>query len=205
MRGLLKISKRIALSILLISLISIGYFGYKIRGNVKQVVSYENEVETAVKKNDIEKYKNLVLAIIYTESKGRSNDLMQSSESAYGQQHMINDPIESINIGVAFLAESLKKSEAAGCDVWTAVQAYNFGLDYIDYVSQHGGKNSIHLADNYSKEVLSPLLGNTNEEKYRYYRPQSVFYNGGFLYNNGGNMFYADIVNMNKTFINWFN
>ncbi|MHC5229114.1 lysozyme family protein [Enterococcus sp. LJL99] len=205
MRRLLKILKKIILFALLIMLISMGYFGYKIRANVKQVVSYENEVEAAVKRNDIEKYKNLVLAIIYTESKGRSNDLMQSSESAYGQQHMISDPAESIDIGVAFLAESLKKAEVAGCDVWTAVQAYNFGLDYIDYVSQNGGKNSIRLADRYSKEVLSPLLGNTNEEKYPYYRPQSVFYNGGFLYNNGGNMFYADIVKMNETFVEIFN
>lgn len=204
MLKLLKILKKIVLFVLLISLISMGYFGYKIRSNVKQVVSYENEVEAAVKKNDIEKYKNLVLAIIYTESKGRSNDLMQSSESAYGQQHMIDDPEESIDIGVAFLADSLKKAETAGCDVWTAVQAYNFGLDYIDYVSEHGGKNSIRLADRYSKEVLSPLLGNSNEEKYPYYRPQSVFYNGGFLYNNGGNMFYADIVKMNETFIDIF-
>lgn len=204
MRKLLNIVKKIVLFALLILIIFTGYFGYKIRENVKQVESYEDEVEAAVKRNNIEKHKNLVLAIIYTESKGRSNDLMQSSESAYGQQHMINDPAESIDVGVAFLAESIRKAEEAGCDVWTGVQAYNFGLDYIDFVKANGGKNSIRLADRYSKEVLSPLLGNTNEEKYPYYRPQSVFYNGGFLYNNGGNMFYADIVKMNKVFIGIF-
>ena len=205
MRRLFKFLKKIMLFVLLVSIILIGYFGYKIRENVRQVSAYEDEVEVAVKKYDIEKYKDLVLAIIYTESKGKSNDLMQSSESAYGQQHMIDDPSESIDLGVSFLAESLQKAETNGCDVWTAIQAYNFGLDYIEYVANHGGKNSKRLAERYSKEVLSPLLGNTNEKKYRYYRLQSLFYNGGFLYNNGGNMFYVDIVKMNELFIHFFN
>lgn len=188
---------------MLLLVIVLGYSVFKIRENVQQVMTYETQVEAAVESNHIADYKNVVLAIIYTESKGRSNDLMQSSESAYGKQQMIDTPEESIQIGVAFLAQAIEKAREADVDVWTAVQAYNFGLEYINFVQDHGGKNSIKLAEEYSKEILSPLLGNDTEKTYRYYRPQALLYNGGYLYNNGGNMFYADLVKMNLQFIKW--
>lgn len=200
----MKIIRR--LSIILISIIIIGfiYTGYKIRGNVQQVIKYEDQVAAAAEANGIAEYKELILAIIYTESKGRSADLMQSSESVYGQQAVIDDPQESIEYGVKFLAESIQKNKEAGNDLWTAVQAYNFGLEYIRFVQERGGKNTVALSEEYSKEFLSPLLGNNDGETYPYYRFQSVFHNGGFLYKNGGNMFYADIVKMNQQFIQWF-
>ncbi|MBP1045849.1 lysozyme family protein [Enterococcus sp. BWM-S5] len=200
----MKIIRR--LSIILISIIIIGfiYTGYKIRGNVQQVIKYEDQVAAAAEANGIAEYKELILAIIYTESKGRSADLMQSSESVYGQQAVIDDPQESIEYGVKFLAESIQKNKEAGNDLWTAVQAYNFGLEYIRFVQERGGKNTVALSEEYSKEFLSPLLGNSDGETYPYYRFQSVFHNGGFLYKNGGNMFYADIVKMNRQFIQWF-
>ncbi|WP_019724730.1 lysozyme family protein, partial [Enterococcus mundtii] len=75
----------------------------------------------------------------------------------------------------------------------TAIQAYNFGKDYIAYVNERGGKNTVRLAEEYSRDVLSPLLGNDNKKTYRYWRIQSLLYNGGYLYHNGGNMFYADV------------
>ncbi|WP_207695070.1 hypothetical protein DOK67_0002601 [Enterococcus sp. DIV0212c] len=203
MGKLMKFIKKLIILLLLLLIIGLGYFGFKIRQNVQQVMTYETEVEQAVKENNIPKYKNLVLAIIYTESKGRTEDLMQSSESAYGERQMIGTTKESIDTGVAFLAQSIEQATAAGCDIWTAVQAYNFGLDYIEFVKERGGKNSVRLAEEYSKEILSPLLGNSNQTMYRYYRPQALVYNGGFLYSNGGNMFYADIVKMNQQFIKW--
>jgi len=203
MGKIMKIVKRLLLLFFLLLIIGLGYLGFKIRQNVQQVMTYESEVEQAVKANNIPEHKDLVLAIIYTESKGRTEDLMQSSESAYGKRQMIGTTKESIETGVAFLAQSIEKANEAGCDIWTAVQAYNFGLDYIDFVKERGGKTSIRIAEEYSKEVLSPILGNTNQKTYRYYRPQAVIYNGGYLYSNGGNMFYADLVKMNQQFIKW--
>ncbi|WP_348923129.1 lysozyme family protein [Enterococcus rotai] len=203
MGKIMKIVKRLLLLFFLLLIIGLGYLGFKIRQNVQQVMTYESEVEQAVKTNNIPEHKDLVLAIIYTESKGRTEDLMQSSESAYGKRQMIGTTKESIETGVAFLAQSIEKANEAGCDIWTAVQAYNFGLDYIEFVKERGGKNSIRIAEEYSKEVLSPILGNTNQKTYRYYRPQAVIYNGGYLYSNGGNMFYADLVKMNQQFIKW--
>ncbi|OTN90361.1 hypothetical protein A5819_002861 [Enterococcus sp. 7E2_DIV0204] len=203
MGKIMKIVKRLLLLFFLLLIIGLGYLGFKIRQNVQQVMTYESEVKQAVKANNIPEHKDLVLAIIYTESKGRAEDLMQSSESAYGKRQMIGTTKESIETGVAFLAQSIEKANEAGCDIWTAVQAYNFGLDYIEFVKERGGKNSIRIAEEYSKEVLSPILGNTNQKTYRYYRPQAVIYNGGYLYSNGGNMFYADLVKMNQQFIKW--
>ncbi|MGC6767670.1 lysozyme family protein [Enterococcus sp. LJL128] len=200
----MKILKRAAIVILSLIVIISLYMGYKIRGNVQQVIRYESQVEAAAEENGIPEYKNLILAIIYTESKGRSADLMQSSESVYGQQEVIDDPIESIKYGVKFLAEAIQQNKEAGNDLWTAVQAYNFGLEYIRFVSQNGGRNTVALSEEYSKDFLSPLLGNDSGETYSYYRFQSIFHNGGFLYKNGGNMFYAEIVKMNQNFIKWF-
>ncbi|MBP2098127.1 lysozyme family protein [Enterococcus rivorum] len=199
-----KMIKRIVMCVFLFALIATLYSGYKIRENVKQVMKFEPLVTQEVENNNIKEHKDLVLAIIYTESKGKSDDLMQSSESAYGQQQMIGSPEESVAYGVNFLAQAIQKANENNCDIWTAIQAYNFGLEYISFVQERGGKNTVALAEEYSKNVLSPLLGNENKTTYRYYRPQALLHNGGFLYSNGGNMFYADIVKMNKTFINWF-
>lgn len=198
-----KMIRKIIMCFLLLALVALLYSGYKVRENVKQVMTFEPLVIQEVENNNIKEYKDLVLAIIYTESKGQSEDLMQSSESAYGEQQMINSPQESVAYGVSFLAEAIQKANEKNCDIWTAIQAYNFGLDYISFVQQRGGKNSVALAEEYSKNVLSPLLGNEKKETYHYYRPQALFHNGGFLYSNGGNMFYADIVKMNQLFIKW--
>ena len=54
-------------------------------------------------------------------------------------------------------AEALAKAKEAGCDEWTGVQAYNYGLDYIQFVKERGGKHTTELAEEYSREVLSPL------------------------------------------------
>ncbi|MCB5955974.1 lysozyme family protein [Enterococcus sp. CWB-B31] len=200
----MKIIKKLGVFFLLLITITVILLGYKIRENVQQVAQYEEQVELAAEQMGIPEYKQLILAIIYTESKGRSVDLMQSSESVYGQQSVIDNPEESIEYGVKFLAEAIQQNREAGNDLWTAVQAYNYGLEYIRFVKERGGKNTMALSEEYSREFLSPLLGNENEETYRYYRLQSIIHNGGFLYRNGGNMFYADIVKMNQNFIHWF-
>ena len=172
MRRVRKIIYKIMLLLFVGLVAGLGYLGYKIHQNVETVMTFEKQVEAEVKKNKIPEYKTLALAIIYTESKGKSGDIMQSSESVYGQQEVIETPEESIAHGIKFLAEALAKAKEAGCDEWTGVQAYNYGLDYIQY---------------------------------RYYRWQALVYNGGYLYQNGGNMFYAEIVKMNRWFIEKLN
>ncbi|HGT0998422.1 TPA: lysozyme family protein [Enterococcus faecium] len=177
------------------------FLGGRTYRSVKRVESYQIEITTAAKNYHMEAYEKLIKAIILTESKGKGTDLMQSSESLHGEADVIDNPADSIDQGVKYLAEMIMETKKQGCDLWTAVQAYNFGKDYIAYVKNHGGENTVELAEAYSKDVLSPLLGNEEGKQYRYWRIQSLLYNGGYLYHNGGNMFYPDIVKMNEKII----
>jgi len=192
------ILKKVLLLISIIILTLGGYYFYRNYQILKQVHQYESQVARAVQQEDIPQHKDLVLGIIFTETKGEHDDPMQSSESKSGYPNQIDESQESIEQGVAFLAEAIKKADAKGCDLWTAVQAYNFGLDYIDYVAEHGKKHSLKLAEQYSKDTLSPQLGNTAQTRYRYLSLHSVFYNGGYLYHNGGNFFYSELVKANE-------
>lgn len=195
MKKIMKFFASLVLFLVLMVILVLGYRNYQA---LKQVHRLDAEIDTAVKAQEMEDHRDLVAAIILTESKGKGIDVMQSSESRYGDVGAIGTTQESIDVGVAYLKEALTKAKAAGVDQATAIQAYNFGLDYIDYVQEHGGKNSVKLADQYSKEVLSPMLGNTQSSKYHYWGIHSLMYNGGYLYHNGGNFFYADLVSFNQ-------
>ncbi|MGI6155268.1 MAG: lysozyme family protein [Enterococcus sp.] len=189
---------------LLLFLILGSYLFYKNYRIYRQVTQLEQEVRQATQTYGLTAYHDLVLAIIYTETKGQGSDPMQSSESAFGEVGFIQGTQESINQGVAYLAESLALAEEEKVDLATAIQAYNFGLDYIYYIANRGGKNDISLAEEYSRDVLAPFLGNTTQAQYRYIKIPSLIYNGGYLYHNGGNLFYADIVAWNQLKVKFF-
>ncbi|QIL49799.1 lysozyme family protein [Vagococcus hydrophili] len=165
---------------------------------------WEDQVTTAAKQYGIEEYSDVILAIIYTESKGDHVDLMQSSESKYGTRNRIFTSEESIESGVEHLAEVIKEADAQKCDIWTAVQAYNFGSKYINYVSDHGKKNTLEISETYSRDILAPLLGNKTQETYFYKHPFALMHNGGKLYKDGGNFFYAESVKWNLKLVKLF-
>lgn len=179
----------------------VGFRTYQFTNNVNQ---HRQEVETIANEQGVGEFTDTILGIMYTESKGTGTDLMQSSESVYGSRGQISTQEESIQYGVEHFAQAYQLSQQAGCDLSTAVQAYNYGFQYIDYVKSKGGKNSVELAEAYSRDVLSPGLGNVTQNQYRYVKLQALLYNGGYLYSDGGNMFYADIVDMNERLVDWF-
>lgn len=190
----------IILSVLAVLVIG-GIFAFRTYKHTATVNSYRNAVQKLAEQEEVGDYTDVILGIMYTESKGKGIDLMQSSESAYGSRGQIDSQQESIENGVKHFAESYKQAKAAGCDLNTAIQAYNFGTKYIQFVQANGGENRVELAEEYSRDVLSPGYGNDQQTTYRYMQLQSLLYNGGYLYQNGGNMFYAEIVQMNKRFI----
>lgn len=195
------IFKKILLLLLLVLVVS-GFLVYhKLSSQVQSVLVWEDEVNRAAKNHGMEEYTDVILALIFTESKGDHIDVMQSSESKYGQRNLIMSSEESIDSGVEHLAEVIKEAEGKGCDIWTAVQAYNFGSQYIGYVADRGQKNSLALAEAYSRDVLAPLLGNNTQETYSYKHPLALIYNRGKLYRNGGNFFYAESVRWNLKII----
>ena len=173
-----------------------GYQTYVVHKNVQNVLQYKDMVKEILDDNDTTANVDLVLAMIYTETKGDDGDVMQSSESSDGVANSITDSQTSIRQGVTVLSENLTLADEAGVDVWTAVQAYNFGTAYIDYVAKNGGENTIALGTAYSRNVVAPSLGNTTGDTYFYYHPLALI-SGGKLYKNGGNIYYSREVHFN--------
>ena len=188
--------KKLIRTIILLVFLFLAYQTYHVWRNVKHVMTYQSLVREVLAENDNAANEELVLAMIYTETKGKTADVMQSSESATGYTNTITDSKESIRQGVEYLSNNITLSEEAHVDVWTAVQAYNYGPAYIEYVASHGGKNTIEVATKYSKEVVAPSLGNTTGKTYNYYHPIALMH-GGKLYVNGGNIYYSRQVYFN--------
>lgn len=188
--------KKITRTIALVVLVFLAYQTYQVWRNVKQVMTYQPLVREVLAENDSTTNEELVLAMIYTETKGKKADVMQSSESATGYANTITDSKESIRQGIEYLSNNITLSEEAHVDVWTAVQAYNYGPAYIQYVADNGGRNTIEVATKYSKEVVAPSLGNTTGKTYNYYHPIALMH-GGKLYVNGGNIYYSRQVYFN--------
>ncbi|MGT2950254.1 hypothetical protein BU202_02105 [Streptococcus cuniculi] len=188
--------KKLTRTIALVVLVFLAYQFYKIHRDVKQVMTYQTMVQEILAENDTKANEELVLAMIYTETKGKQADVMQSSESASGYADTITDSKESIRQGVEYLSQNLLLAEEANVDAWTAVQAYNYGPAYIEYVAQNGGKNTIELSTSYSKDIVAPSLGNTTAQTYTYYHPIALLH-GGKLYVNGGNIYYSRQVRFN--------
>lgn len=62
------------------------YQSFVIHHNVQRVLAYKPMVEKTLAENDTKANVDLVLAMIYTETKGGEADVMQSSESSSGQK-----------------------------------------------------------------------------------------------------------------------
>ena len=195
--------KRIRRVLVLAVFLFAGYKAYRVNQDVKQVMTYQPMVREILSEKDTPANEELVLAMIYTETKGKEGDVMQSSESASGSTNTINDNASSIRQGVQTLTDNLYLAQKKGVDVWTAVQAYNFGPAYIDYIAQNGKENTLALAKQYSRETVAPLLGNTTGKTYSYIHPISIFH-GAELYVNGGNYYYSRQVQLNLYIIKTF-
>ena len=86
--------------ILVLFVLFAGYKIYQVHHDVKQVMKYRTLVREVLDEHDTAANEELVLAMIYTETKGKDTDVMQSSESATGQTNAITDNKESIRQGV---------------------------------------------------------------------------------------------------------
>ena len=196
-----KILRRV---LVLVLLIFTGYKLFHMYQDVKQVMTYQSLVREVLSEQDTPANEELVLAMIYTETKGKENDVMQSSESKSGSTDTISDDKSSIRQGVQTLTDNLYLAQEKGVDVWTAIQAYNFGPAYIDFIAQNGKKNTIALAKQYSRDTVAPTLGNTTGKTYSYINPISIF-QGGELYVDGGNYYYSRQVQLNLYILKIFN
>jgi cell wall-associated NlpC family hydrolase len=93
----------------------------------------------------------VILAIMQVESGGKGKDVLQASESLGLPVNTLGTEA-SIKQGVKYFASLLKSMKASDVDLNTAIQSYNFGGGFIDYVAKHGKKYTLELATAFAKE-----------------------------------------------------
>jgi Soluble lytic murein transglycosylase and related regulatory proteins (some contain LysM/invasin domains) len=120
----------------------------------QEVEKYRPVFASYAKANGIEKDTDLLMAIAMQESKGKSADIMQASESRGLIKDSIRTPEESIRQGTLYFKKALKHS---GGNIPLALQSYNFGLGFSDYINRHGGKMTPALIRSFSRQKAAEL------------------------------------------------
>lgn len=90
----------------------------------------------------------LILALIMQESEGNALDVMQSSESAGLGVGGIMDPIASVAQGIKHFHNVYTLAEG---DVEITLQSYNYGVGYVQFIKDNGGKHTVELAREFSR------------------------------------------------------
>lgn len=160
--------------------------GIKMQLLSENTISYMDDMREAANDNEILNYVNYLMAIMEVESHGNGNDPMQSSESAGLPPDSFDNPRDSINQGVYYFACCISKANDEGCDLMSAVQAYNYGTGFINYVADNGGQYTLDLAISFAEQHSGGM-------QVDYSNHIAVDYNGGWRYAYG-NMFYAQLV-----------
>lgn len=145
------------------------------------VKQYRPQLQSELEKYHLEKYTDVLLALMQQESHGHGGDPMQASESAGLARNTIQDPKQSIQAGVKHFHRVLTYGNQQKVDFPTVIQAYNMGSGYITFVAKHGGKHSEELAKQFSQMQVKkqPELYNCNGDKSNFRYPYCY---GDFTY-----------------------
>src|SRR5574337_1231550 len=149
----------------------------------ESVLRYKGTVEKYAKQYGGSEYVPYILALMQIESGGNGGDPMQSSESLGLAPNTIQDPEKSIQRGVEFFIENMKSAIGRGADIKTALQAYNYGGGFVDFVVKNGGTYSFELAKQFS-------INMSGGQKVSYVNTLSTSMGYDYRYNYG-NMFYV--------------
>ena len=128
-------------------------------GEIPEAVKqWEPQITQELEKYGRTEHINLLLAITAQESGGTASlDIMQASESLGYPPNTITDPLYSIEVGVSYFDEVMTQAENANVDINTAIQAYNMGNGYINFVSENGGNHTKELAQQFSDQMKAQL------------------------------------------------
>lgn len=144
-----------------------------------EVLNYEEIMIKYAKENGIEDYLELLQAMMMQESSGLGNDPMQSSECEFNTQfekvpNAIDEPEYSIKVGIQYFAKCLDRANVKSPNdknnIYLALQAYNYGIGYINYVNQNDKQytyqNAIDFSEKCKKEYNVKVYG---DSKYVYH------------------------------------
>lgn len=178
----------------------------------KSVLRYKPYLNKVCRYYHMRKYENLLLAIMENESHGHGKDVMQDSASV-GKKPNSLKPQQSIEQAVIYLKSITNQTGAMdryehrnkyikpknyhyySDDYRLLAQTYNYGPQFLNYVMRSGKGYSNDLSQKYSHNVIAPQFGNKKGKTYPYYSDISKMYHKPFLYLDGGNFFYGDLVN----------
>ncbi|MYL43895.1 lysozyme family protein [Virgibacillus salexigens] len=149
----------------------------------QEVLAHKPTVEKYAAEYGVEEYVGVILALMMQESGGKGDDPMQASESLCGSVGCITDPEVSIEQGVKYFSQVI---ESAKGDVKLALQSYNFGGGFIDFVMDNGGSYTQDLAIEFSSMKYEELK---HTGIYSCVRPEAIPF--GACY---GDIYYVDAV-----------
>ncbi|PFJ71615.1 hypothetical protein COJ08_30550 [Bacillus cereus] len=165
-----------------------------------EVEKWRSLVEKEAAAQGMQDYVNLLLAIIQVESGGTgTRDIMQSSESAgYGRPNVFQTEEESVRQGVKHLKDCLLALKAFNKgyenNVKALAQAYNYGNYFASWLGNRGGEYSIEVAEEYSRTIVAPSLGNTTGKTTPYVNETSLRVGKPYRYVDGGNFHYGELI-----------
>lgn len=152
----------------------------------EDVLQYKDKVKSELSEYGMEEYTEVLLALMMQESGGKGNDPMQSSESYCGSIGCITDPDISIEKGVLHFKKVMEK---ANNDVKLALQSYNFGGGFIDYVNDRGGEYTFDLAISFSQQEYKKQVNSGNGHQFTCLRAEGAEYDACF-----GDIMYVESV-----------
>ena len=167
----------------------------------EKVERYRGDMKKHLKEANLSEFEDIMMGIMMVESGGNSEktpDVMQSSESAGLPMNSLKSVDASIKQAVKHLGNIVgilrKYDKGYEKNHKLIAQAYNYGSYFATYVAEKGGKFDIEVARIYSKDVVAPSLGNKNGTTYKYVNALSTALGYEYLYLNGGNYLYAEMV-----------
>jgi len=163
-----------------------------------EVEAYRTLMTTYCHNEGIDALVDLMLAIMMVESGGSGTDPMQIGEWAGYQEPpvTIDSAEKSIEYSCKYMKQLWDLHTSLGVDLWTMVMSYNFGGVYQRYVANRGKVHTTDLAEEYSRDIVAPSLGNTTGEKTPYYNSVSIADGRTYRYVNGGNFHYVGMVKL---------
>jgi hypothetical protein len=120
----------------------------------QEVEKYRPLFEKYAEANGMKSDTDLLMAIAMQESKGKSADIMQASESRGMIKDTIRTPEESIRQGTHYFKRAMERAHG---NIPLALQSYNFGLGFSDYVARHGDKMTPKLIQSFSRQKAAEL------------------------------------------------
>lgn len=126
-----------------------------------EVLKWEPLVRKYAQEFGVEPYVPLMLSLIMQESGGNLLDVMQSAEGAFNTrypkiQNGITDPDYSVWCGVQEFKHSITiagvQSPSDINRIKLALQTYNFGPGFLNFINRNGGEYTLELAKQFALE-----------------------------------------------------